>query len=203
MALPLHGAVAGRAFCFLPLPLPSGLPCHVNGCFALTSNRRELWHEDADKQYATASRTESVAVPQQSCAAAQRSVGSRVVPQQSSRFIPLSLVGANGARRFLADAGHARKAKWNALLCSRALPTLYAHALEHLASSHGDLVSSHGDLASSRRGPTEHATHDRGALLGALLPTGAESHGALWTSVQRGTLHAVPSKMQSMLWITD
>ena len=43
-------ALTGRAFCFLPLPISTGLPAHVNGCFALTSNRRELWREDADQQ---------------------------------------------------------------------------------------------------------------------------------------------------------
>ena len=41
VALPLHAAVSGKAFCFLPLPLHTGLPGHVNACFALTSNRRE------------------------------------------------------------------------------------------------------------------------------------------------------------------
>ena len=30
----------GRAFCFLPLPLHSGLPVHVNGLFEVTNNRR-------------------------------------------------------------------------------------------------------------------------------------------------------------------
>jgi hypothetical protein len=29
----------GRSFCFLPLPGPNGLPCHVNGYFELSSNR--------------------------------------------------------------------------------------------------------------------------------------------------------------------
>ena len=29
----------GRAFCFLPLPLPTGLPVHVNGLFEVTNNR--------------------------------------------------------------------------------------------------------------------------------------------------------------------
>ena len=49
LALPLHeGFAGGRAFCFLPLPLSTGLPVHVNGCFALTSSRREIWTEDAD-----------------------------------------------------------------------------------------------------------------------------------------------------------
>eukprot|EP00884_Botryococcus_braunii_P020227 jgi/Botrbrau1/6889/Bobra.67_3s0008.1 len=34
----------GQVFCFLPLPLFSGLPIHVNGFFELSSNRRDIWH---------------------------------------------------------------------------------------------------------------------------------------------------------------
>ena len=33
----------GQVFCFLPLPVQSGLPVHVNGHFILNSTRRELW----------------------------------------------------------------------------------------------------------------------------------------------------------------
>ncbi|KAJ7369514.1 hypothetical protein OS493_038433 [Desmophyllum pertusum] len=36
-------AVAGEVFCFLPLSIPTGLPVHVNGYFAVTSNRRGIW----------------------------------------------------------------------------------------------------------------------------------------------------------------
>lgn len=35
--------VAGQAFCFLPLPIPTGLPVHVNAFFELSSNRRDIW----------------------------------------------------------------------------------------------------------------------------------------------------------------
>jgi hypothetical protein len=36
-----------RLFCFLPLPVPTGLPVHVNGHFALdTESRRNLWRDD-------------------------------------------------------------------------------------------------------------------------------------------------------------
>ena len=35
--------VCGEVFCFLPLSIPSGLPVHVNGYFAVTSNRRGIW----------------------------------------------------------------------------------------------------------------------------------------------------------------
>lgn len=36
--------VAGQAFFFLPLPVRTGLPVHVNGTFELSSNRRDVWH---------------------------------------------------------------------------------------------------------------------------------------------------------------
>ena len=36
-------AVPGELFCFLPLSIPTGLPVHVNGYFAVTSNRRGIW----------------------------------------------------------------------------------------------------------------------------------------------------------------
>ncbi|KAK3578918.1 hypothetical protein CHS0354_035543 [Potamilus streckersoni] len=37
----------GRAFCFLPLPTRTGLPCHINGHFALDHEaRRSLWKEE-------------------------------------------------------------------------------------------------------------------------------------------------------------
>ena len=34
----------GKVFCFLPLPLDSYLPVHVNGNFILDASRRDLWH---------------------------------------------------------------------------------------------------------------------------------------------------------------
>ena len=37
-------ASSGRAFCFLPLPVRTGLPVHVNGYFELSSNRRDVWY---------------------------------------------------------------------------------------------------------------------------------------------------------------
>lgn len=33
----------GQAFCFLPLPINTGLPVHVNAYFELSSNRRDIW----------------------------------------------------------------------------------------------------------------------------------------------------------------
>ena len=38
----------GRAYCFLPLPITTGLPVHINGAFAVSSNRRQLWSHDGD-----------------------------------------------------------------------------------------------------------------------------------------------------------
>ncbi|XVF66987.1 hypothetical protein PTKIN_Ptkin10aG0083900 [Pterospermum kingtungense] len=35
--------IEGRAFCFLPLPICTGLPAHVNAYFELSSNRRDIW----------------------------------------------------------------------------------------------------------------------------------------------------------------
>ena len=40
---PQPAAVEGRAFCFLPLPVKTGLPVHVNAYFELSSNRRDIW----------------------------------------------------------------------------------------------------------------------------------------------------------------
>lgn len=39
-------SMEGRAFCFLPLPVKTGLPVHINGYFELSSNRRDIWHGD-------------------------------------------------------------------------------------------------------------------------------------------------------------
>ena len=39
--LPLPGT-NGTIFCYLPLPIHSGLPVHINGAFAVSSNRRHL-----------------------------------------------------------------------------------------------------------------------------------------------------------------
>ena len=46
---PCHG---GAVFCYLPLPFHSGLPVHVNGAFAVDSNRRHLKKRtEDDKPY--------------------------------------------------------------------------------------------------------------------------------------------------------
>ncbi len=36
-------AFTGHAFCFLPLPVTTGLPVHANGYFELSANRRDIW----------------------------------------------------------------------------------------------------------------------------------------------------------------
>ncbi|KAL2500791.1 zinc finger protein [Forsythia ovata] len=36
----------GRAFCFLPLPVKTGLHVHINGYFEVSSNRRGIWYGD-------------------------------------------------------------------------------------------------------------------------------------------------------------
>ena len=41
---PLLKDFTGSVFCFLPLPIRSGLPVHVNGNFILDSSRRALWN---------------------------------------------------------------------------------------------------------------------------------------------------------------
>ena len=47
----LKKGINGQLFCFLPLPVKSRLPVHINGHFILDSNRRELWHStDADRE---------------------------------------------------------------------------------------------------------------------------------------------------------
>ncbi|RYH20807.1 hypothetical protein EON65_22410 [archaeon] len=38
----------GKAYCFLPLPVETGLSVMVNGFFELSSNRRDIWQESAD-----------------------------------------------------------------------------------------------------------------------------------------------------------
>lgn len=38
--------IQGQAFCFLPLPVKTKLPIHVNAYFELSSNRRDIWKAD-------------------------------------------------------------------------------------------------------------------------------------------------------------
>lgn len=39
----MEAGFSGKAFCFLPLSIQTGLPVHLNGTFAVTSNRKGLW----------------------------------------------------------------------------------------------------------------------------------------------------------------
>ena len=42
--------VEGEAFCFLPLSIATGLPVHVNGSFAVRSNRDGIWEKNTSDQ---------------------------------------------------------------------------------------------------------------------------------------------------------
>ncbi|XP_033699432.1 sacsin isoform X3 [Tursiops truncatus] len=44
---------AGEVFCYLPLRIKTGLPVHINGCFAVTSNRKEIWKTDTKGRWNT------------------------------------------------------------------------------------------------------------------------------------------------------
>uniref|UniRef100_UPI00358E8447 sacsin n=1 Tax=Myxine glutinosa TaxID=7769 RepID=UPI00358E8447 len=41
-----HWDKLGEIFCYLPLRIKTGLPVHINGCFAVSSNRKEIWKTD-------------------------------------------------------------------------------------------------------------------------------------------------------------
>ncbi|KAM9321383.1 sacsin isoform 3-T3 [Gastrophryne carolinensis] len=43
----------GEVFCYLPLRIKTGLPLHINGCFAVTSNRKEVWKTDTKGRWNT------------------------------------------------------------------------------------------------------------------------------------------------------
>ena len=47
------GQPQGSVFCYLPLPVHSGLPVHINGGFAVTSNRRHLKEKTGDDKQQT------------------------------------------------------------------------------------------------------------------------------------------------------
>ncbi|XP_067299191.1 sacsin-like [Pseudorasbora parva] len=44
-------SIFGQAFCFLPLAIETGLPVHVNGTFAVTSNRKGLWEKGVKSEW--------------------------------------------------------------------------------------------------------------------------------------------------------
>ncbi|XP_053564484.1 sacsin isoform X2 [Bombina bombina] len=47
------GSNIGEVFCYLPLRIKTGLPLHINGCFAVTSNRKEIWKTDTKGRWNT------------------------------------------------------------------------------------------------------------------------------------------------------
>ncbi|KAL1268267.1 hypothetical protein QQF64_033630 [Cirrhinus molitorella] len=62
VAVPLHReektkawspdeSLTGQAFCFLPLSIETGLPVHINGTFAVTSNRKGLWEKGVRSEW--------------------------------------------------------------------------------------------------------------------------------------------------------
>ncbi|XP_022247023.1 sacsin-like isoform X2 [Limulus polyphemus] len=46
--VPFGFYTSGHLFCFLPLPIETGLPVHINGFFAVTSDRRQLVFDTCD-----------------------------------------------------------------------------------------------------------------------------------------------------------
>ena len=51
VTLPLQGMADGKLFCGLPLSVPeSQLPFHINGFFAISSDRRNLWKSSIDAE---------------------------------------------------------------------------------------------------------------------------------------------------------
>ncbi|XP_030850957.1 sacsin-like [Strongylocentrotus purpuratus] len=51
VALPLgKRPVSSKAYSFLPLPIDTGLPVHVNGSFELDEQRRDIWRDKEDVQ---------------------------------------------------------------------------------------------------------------------------------------------------------
>uniref|UniRef100_A0A9J7XD11 HEPN domain-containing protein n=1 Tax=Cyprinus carpio carpio TaxID=630221 RepID=A0A9J7XD11_CYPCA len=62
VAVPLHReektkawypdeSLSGHAFAFLPLSIKTGLPVHINGTFAVTSNRKGLWEKGVKSEW--------------------------------------------------------------------------------------------------------------------------------------------------------
>ncbi|XP_058037712.1 sacsin-like [Ahaetulla prasina] len=58
--LPDISGFKGRAFCFLPLPIESGLPLHLTAPFAVLSNRKGLWETTEKGQWNIALLRDSV-----------------------------------------------------------------------------------------------------------------------------------------------
>ena len=59
----------GNVFCYLPLPIHSGLPVHVNGAFAVASNRRNLKENTEDDKASIGVEWNNVLLQDSVCAA--------------------------------------------------------------------------------------------------------------------------------------
>ncbi|XP_068753805.1 sacsin-like isoform X2 [Montipora capricornis] len=59
----------GVLFCYLPLPIDSGLPVHVNGAFAVASNRRSLKEKTEDDKDCTGVEWNDILLKDSVCAA--------------------------------------------------------------------------------------------------------------------------------------
>ena len=60
---------SGSAFCYLPLPIHTGLPLHVNGAFAVSSNRRSLKDKTEDDKACIGADWNNVLLKDSVCAA--------------------------------------------------------------------------------------------------------------------------------------
>ena len=60
---------SGAVFCYLPLPIRSGLPVHVNGTFAVASNRRSLKEKTEDDKGCAGTEWNNVLLKDTVCAA--------------------------------------------------------------------------------------------------------------------------------------
>ena len=60
---------SGSAFCYLPLPIHTGLPLHVNGAFAVASNRRRLKDKTEDDKVCIGADWNNVLLKDSVCAA--------------------------------------------------------------------------------------------------------------------------------------
>ena len=59
----------GTVFCYLPLPIHSGLPVHVNGAFAVASNRRNLKEKTEDDKDCVGGEWNNILLTDSVCAA--------------------------------------------------------------------------------------------------------------------------------------
>ncbi len=125
-------APGGRAFCFLPLPIATGLPLHVNGYFELSSNRRDIWcGGELCAPYSTAlhccrhGQASQRRSPTQGPECVTDRVTDRASPAASHRY-----------GRDMAGSGAARS-EWNVALLRDGLAPLYGRLLAAVAAREG------------------------------------------------------------------